>query len=124
MIDVDTYYTLMMDNIDEVTNKRMEALESIEKDKRRVAREYNKKVRDMGTRGSPPTRVPGVPLKWTRPARSPADLQVGLETLSTTPVTLDDYKRPYPDTGGSVRLVAQDSFAGRGSVLPVGPQIA
>jgi hypothetical protein len=27
----------MMDNIDEVTDKRMEALEEIEKDKRRVA---------------------------------------------------------------------------------------
>jgi hypothetical protein len=35
----------MMDNIDEVTDKCMEALEEIEKDKRRVARAYNKKVR-------------------------------------------------------------------------------
>jgi hypothetical protein len=35
----------MMDNIDEVTDKRMEALEEIEKDKRRVARAYNKKVK-------------------------------------------------------------------------------
>jgi hypothetical protein len=35
----------MMDNIDEVTNKRLEALEEIIKDKRRVARAYNKKVR-------------------------------------------------------------------------------
>jgi hypothetical protein len=30
----------MMDNIDEVTDKRMEALEEIEKDKRRVAKAY------------------------------------------------------------------------------------
>jgi hypothetical protein len=44
-LDVDTYYALMMDNIDEVTNKHMEALEEIEKDKRRVARAYNKKVK-------------------------------------------------------------------------------
>jgi hypothetical protein len=29
-------------------------------------------VRDMSTHGSPPTRVPEVPVKWTRPARSPA----------------------------------------------------
>jgi hypothetical protein len=35
----------MMDNIDELTDKRMEALEEIEKDKRRVARAYNKKVK-------------------------------------------------------------------------------
>jgi hypothetical protein len=35
----------MMDNIDEVTDKRMEALEEIEKDKRRVAIAYNKKVK-------------------------------------------------------------------------------
>jgi hypothetical protein len=35
----------MMENIDEVTVKRMEALEEIEKDKRRVARAYNKRVK-------------------------------------------------------------------------------
>jgi hypothetical protein len=41
-LNVDTYHALMMDNIDEVTNK---CLEAIEKDKRRVARAYNKRVR-------------------------------------------------------------------------------
>jgi hypothetical protein len=41
-------------------------------------------LRDMGTHGSPSTRIPEVPVKWTRPNRSPADLQVGPETLSTT----------------------------------------
>jgi hypothetical protein len=46
-------------------------------------------LRDMGTHGSPPTRIPEVPVKWTQPARSPADLQVGPETLSTIPVTLE-----------------------------------
>ena len=35
-----------MDNIDEVTDKRMKALKEIEKDKLRVARAYNKKVKD------------------------------------------------------------------------------
>ena len=35
----------MMDNIDEVTDKRLKALKEIEKDKFRVARAYNKKVR-------------------------------------------------------------------------------
>jgi hypothetical protein len=35
----------MMDNIDEVTDKRMRALKEIEKDKARVVRAYNKKVR-------------------------------------------------------------------------------
>ena len=39
------YYDLMMDNIDEVTDKRLEALKEIEKDKIRVARAYNKKVK-------------------------------------------------------------------------------
>ena len=39
------YYNLMMDNIDEVSDKRMQALKEIEKDMLRVARAYNKKVR-------------------------------------------------------------------------------
>jgi hypothetical protein len=33
-LSIDTYYALMMDIIDEVTNKRFEALEAIERDKR------------------------------------------------------------------------------------------
>jgi ribosomal protein L21E len=44
-LDVESYYALMMDNIDQVTDKCMDALEEIEKDKRRVARAYNKKVK-------------------------------------------------------------------------------
>jgi hypothetical protein len=45
--DLDTivYHNLMMDNINEITDKRMRALKEIEKDKARVARAYNKKVR-------------------------------------------------------------------------------
>ena len=39
------YHDLMMDNIDEVTDKRLKALKEIEKDKLRVARAYNKKVK-------------------------------------------------------------------------------
>ena len=39
------YHNLMMDNIDEVTDKRLKALKVIEKDKLRVARAYNKKVK-------------------------------------------------------------------------------
>ena len=35
----------MMDNIDEVSDKRLQALKEIEKNKLRVARAYNKKVR-------------------------------------------------------------------------------
>ena len=35
----------MMDNIDEVTDKRLKALKEIEKDKLRLARAYNKKVK-------------------------------------------------------------------------------
>jgi hypothetical protein len=71
-------------------------------------------LRDMGTHG-PPQR--------TRPVRSPADLQVGLKTLSTTPATLEDSRRPYADPGESAKLVAQDSPPGRDLTLPVGPQI-
>jgi hypothetical protein len=44
-LSVDTYYASMMDNIDEVTDKCLEALEAIEKDKRRVTRAYNKRVK-------------------------------------------------------------------------------
>ena len=39
------YYDLMTDNIDEVSDKRMQTLKEIEKDKFRVARAYNKKVK-------------------------------------------------------------------------------
>jgi hypothetical protein len=39
------YHDLMMDNIDEVIDKTLQALKEIEKDKIRVARAYNKKVK-------------------------------------------------------------------------------
>jgi hypothetical protein len=39
---VEDYYNLMMDNIDEVTDKRLVALGEIEKEKIIVARAYNK----------------------------------------------------------------------------------
>jgi hypothetical protein len=39
------YHDLMIDNIDEVTDVRLKALEEIEEDKARVARAYNKKVK-------------------------------------------------------------------------------
>ena len=39
------FYNLMMDNIDEVADKHLVALMSIERDKLRVARAYNKKVK-------------------------------------------------------------------------------
>jgi hypothetical protein len=45
----------------------------------------------MGTNGSPPARVPEAPVKWTQTVRSPADLQVGPETLSASPATLEDF---------------------------------
>jgi hypothetical protein len=38
------YHDSMMDNIDEVTDKRLQTLKEIEKDKIRVARAYNRKV--------------------------------------------------------------------------------
>jgi hypothetical protein len=69
----------------------------------------NSILRDMGTHGSPPTRVPEVPVKWTRPARSPADLQVGSNTLSTILATLEDHRRPHPDFGRLAGLETQVS---------------
>ena len=39
------FYNMMMDNIDEVADKRLAALKAIERDKLRVARSYNKKVK-------------------------------------------------------------------------------
>jgi hypothetical protein len=39
------YHDLIIDNIDEVSDKRLQALREIEKDKLRVVRGYNKKVR-------------------------------------------------------------------------------
>jgi hypothetical protein len=44
-LDVVVYHNLMMDNIDEVTDKSLKAFKEIEKDKARVVRAYNKKVR-------------------------------------------------------------------------------
>ena len=39
------FYNLMMDNIDEIADKHLAALKAIERDKLRVARAYNKKVK-------------------------------------------------------------------------------
>jgi hypothetical protein len=40
------YHDLMMDNIDEVTDVRLKALKEIEKNKARVVKAYNKKVKN------------------------------------------------------------------------------
>lgn len=39
------YHNIMMDNIDEVTGKRIKAPKDIQRDKTRVAQGYNKKVK-------------------------------------------------------------------------------
>jgi hypothetical protein len=44
-LTVGDYYNLMMDNIDEVTDRRLTTLREIEKDKIIVAKAYNKKVK-------------------------------------------------------------------------------
>jgi hypothetical protein len=44
-LTVGDYYNSMIDNIDEVTDKRVTALGEIEKDKIMVAKAYNKKVK-------------------------------------------------------------------------------
>jgi hypothetical protein len=42
---VDNYFDLMMNNIDEVTDKRLVALREIEKDKIIIAKAYNNNVK-------------------------------------------------------------------------------
>jgi hypothetical protein len=49
-LTVGEYYNSMMDNIDEVTDKRVIALGEIEKDKIMVAKGYNKKVKSKSFR--------------------------------------------------------------------------
>jgi hypothetical protein len=44
-LTIGDYYNSMMDNIDEVTDKRVTALGEIEKDKIMVAKAYNKKTK-------------------------------------------------------------------------------
>jgi hypothetical protein len=44
-LTVGDYYNSMMDNIDEVTDKRVTTLREIEKDKIMVAKAYDKKVK-------------------------------------------------------------------------------
>jgi hypothetical protein len=44
-LTVGDYYNSMMDNIDEVTDKRVTVLREIEKDKIMVAKAYDKKVK-------------------------------------------------------------------------------
>ena len=44
-LNIGEYHDLMMDNIDEVTDKRLLALKEIDKDKLTVAKAYNKKVK-------------------------------------------------------------------------------
>jgi hypothetical protein len=50
---------------------------------------------DQGPKG--PSQVDPTCQKLSRPTRSSIDLQLGLETLSTVPATLEDFERPYPD---------------------------
>jgi hypothetical protein len=40
------YHNLMLDRLDEASNERIKALGEIERDKLRVARAYNKRVKE------------------------------------------------------------------------------
>jgi hypothetical protein len=77
-------------------------------------------LRDMGTHKSPPTRVLEVPVKWTRPARSPIDLQMDPEALFTIPTTLEDLGQPHLNSGRPAGLVPQASPLDHGSTPLVG----
>jgi hypothetical protein len=74
-------------------------------------------------RDFPTDQGPEVPVKWTWPARNPTDLQLVPETLSATPVTMEDSRRSYPDPGGSAGLGAQGTLLGCGSAPPIGLKI-
>jgi hypothetical protein len=45
-LSVVDYHNLMLNRLDEASNERMKALGEIERDKLRVARAYNKKVKE------------------------------------------------------------------------------
>jgi hypothetical protein len=45
-LSVVDYHNLMLDRLDEVSDERMKALGEIERDKLRVARAYNKRVKE------------------------------------------------------------------------------
>jgi hypothetical protein len=45
-LSVVDYHNLMLDRLDEVSDERVKALGEIERDKLRVARAYNKKVKE------------------------------------------------------------------------------
>ena len=49
-LSVVLYHDLMMDNVDEVTDKRIKALKDIEEGKVQVARAYNKRVKSKSFR--------------------------------------------------------------------------
>jgi hypothetical protein len=59
---------------------------------------------DMGTLGSPPTRLTAVPDKWVRPTRRPADLSVGPTDLVGSPNELLKTSRRFPRRPSSSRL--------------------
>jgi hypothetical protein len=84
-------------------------------------------VRGLERHGYPwvPTdQGPGGPCQVDPTCQKPADLQVGLETLSTTPTTLEDLGRLHPDSGRPAGLVAQASPLDGGAAPPVGLRIA
>ncbi len=45
-LSVEDYKTVMRDNLDDVIDKRLKTLEEIEKEKKRVAKAYNKRVEE------------------------------------------------------------------------------
>ena len=57
------YHNLMIDNIDEVINKRLVALGEIEKEKIMVAKAYHKNVKDKSFQVGDPVRKTVLPLK-------------------------------------------------------------
>jgi hypothetical protein len=101
-ITITDYYNSMMDNIDEVTDKRVIALGAIEKDKTMVARAYNKMVKaksfqvgDMVWKTILPLRNKDRKFgKWSPSWEGPYKVK---QVMSDKPIYYKHYKaRIYP----------------------------
>ncbi|XP_039834450.1 Golgi integral membrane protein 4-like [Panicum virgatum] len=91
-----------MDNIDEVTDKRMKALKEIEKDKLRVARAYNKKIKDLDTvEWHYLVKFFGTPEFQARSARNTQNrlLRKTQHLAGSKPFSQLSYEKRDPETG-------------------------
>jgi hypothetical protein len=80
-------------------------------------------LRDMGTHGSPLTRVLEVLVKWTQLVRSPTNLQVDPEALSTTQATLSRSRKTCRACGACFSPKSRFGAASRSADRRIRPVI-